>query len=409
MSTSKGRKDSSWPSPSKVWFFIVAMISKLLLKVCFHHKVERNIKLEKHKPYVIISHHASLIDAIMMMDALYPLRFNTVIGRTFYAKKALKFIVSALKCIPKSQFALDLAAIRAMKSVTADNRAVALYPEGKVTTDGKQLYHIPLGTSKLIKMLDAEVIIVKSQGSFCAKPKYGKSFRFGPLRSKVDRVLTQEEVRRLCASEIHKKISASLCYNDNIYQQENNVKFKCKNPALGFHRGFYKCPKCGIEYQMTSTNTHLICNACGNSVEYTQYGRLIPDKGSIAFERLDLWNDYQRQACREELADPDFCLQTTTKCYFNKDGANKFEYAGEGIAYINKERVGYKGTFFGSPYEYSMPLKGQHTLTVKTREMIDLVCDEGILGLEFTEGKYAAKFGLLVEENFRLNELNGKI
>ena len=397
------KANGSWPSPSAFWFFTVALISKILLKICFGHKVERKIKLEKNKAYVFISHHASLIDAIMMMDALFPLRFNIVIGRAFYAKKSLKFVVNALKCIPKSQFALDLAAIKALKSVTADNRAVALYPEGKVSSDGKGLYYIPAGISKLIKMLDAEVVMVKSGGSFCARPKYGASFRFGKLKSVVDRVLTQEEVRKLSCEEIHKKVTECLAYNDNIYQQENNIRFKCKNPALGLHRGLYKCPKCGVEYQMRSTATHLICDACGNSVQYTEYGRLIPEEGSVAFERLDLWNDYQRKACREELQTPDFYLETPCKCYFNSGGAD--EYAGEGKAYINKERIGYKGTFFGEPYEYSLPLKTQHTLTVKTREWIDLVNEKGILGLQFSENKYSAKFGLLVEENYRLNEL----
>ena len=37
--------------------------------------------------------------------------------------------------------------------------------------------------------------------------------------------------------------------------------------------------------------------------------------------------------------------------------------------------------------------------------MIDLVNEKGILGLQFSENKYSAKFGLLVEENYRLNEL----
>ena len=144
------KANGSWPSPSAFWFFTVALISKILLKICFGHKVERKIKLEKNKAYVFISHHASLIDAIMMMDALFPLRFNIVIGRAFYAKKSLKFVVNALKCIPKSQFALDLAAIKALKSVTADNRAVAS-PEGKVSSDGKGLYYIPAGISKLLR------------------------------------------------------------------------------------------------------------------------------------------------------------------------------------------------------------------------------------------------------------------
>ncbi len=401
----KEKKPDTWSAPSGFWYSIVAIISKILLKIFFRHKVEKKVKLEKGKPYVIISHHASLIDAVIMIDAVYPIKFNIVIGKVFVIRKSLKFISNALKCIPKSQFAIDLPAIKAMQSVTADNRAVAIYPEGKVSIDGRQLYYLPLGISKLIKMLDAEVIMVTSYGSFCAKPKHGNSFRFGKLKTVVDSLITAEQVRELSSKEIHSKISKALEFNDNIYQQENNIRFKCKNPALGFHRSLYKCPKCGIDYQMRSTNTHLICNSCGNSVQLTQYGKLIPEEGSIAFERIDLWNEYQREACRAELATDDFYIETACECSFFADDMQEFEHVGCGIVYIDKEKIGYRGTFRGQPYEYAIPLKSLHTITAKTRESIDLTCEGGILSLNFTENKYAAKFELLVEENYRLNVL----
>ncbi len=405
MKNDKGKKTETWEAPSGFWYFIVAVISKFLLKLFFRHKVQRKVKLEKGKPYVFISHHASLIDVLLMIDAAYPIKLNIIIGRTFYIRKSLSFVAQAIKCIPKSQFAIDLPAIRAMQSVTADNRAVGIYPEGKVSVDGRQLYYLPTGTAKLIKMLDAEVIVVASAGSYCAKPKHGNSFRFGKLRSVVYSLLTREQVSELSNKEIHATISKALEFNDNIYQQENNIRFKCKNPALGFHRSLYKCPKCGIDYQIRSTNTHLICNACGNSVEYTEYGKLIPEEGSVAFGRIDLWNEYQRQACRQELQNPDFYLETPCKCSFFAEGMPDFEYVGDGIAYINKEKIGYRGTFKGKPYEYTMPLKSLHTITAKTREIIDLVSQEGILSLELLENKYATKFELLVEENYRLNVL----
>jgi len=402
----KEKKVSVWGAPSRFWYFLVALISKLLLKILFRHKVEKKVKLEKGKPYVFISHHASLIDAIMLIDAVYPIKANVVIGKVFVIRKSLKFISNALKCIPKSQFAIDLPAIRAMQSVTADNRAIAIYPEGKVSIDGRQLYYLPLGTSKLIKMLNAEVVMVTSSGSFCAKPKHGASFRFGKLKTVVDTLLTREQVKELASTEIHNKINKALEFNDNIYQQENNLRFKCKTPALGFHRSLYKCPKCGVDYQMRSTNTHLICDSCGNSVELTQYGKLIPEEGSTAFERIDLWNEYQRQACREELQADDFYIQTPCDCSYFEEGMPEFEQVGSGIAYIDKEKIGYKGTFKGEPYEHSIPLKSLHTITAKTRECIDLPYKDGILNLYFTENKYAAKFELLVEENYRLNVLH---
>lgn len=399
----KNTRKTVWKSPNTVAYFFIAMLAKFLLKVLFNHKIEKNIKLEKGKPYVIISNHASILDILMMIATVYPTKINIVAGKSYFSHSVLKHIFKALRCIPKKQFAIDLESIRIIKNVIDDNRCVALYPEGKVTLDGKQLHYIPPGIGKFIKMLNCEVVITKVSGSSLVRPRFFHSYKRGKIKTVLDRVISSDEISKLSNIEVYNRIQKSIEYNDNIFQQENKLIYKSKKPALGYHYAYYKCPKCEVEYKIKSTDTHLICSDCNNSVEYTIEGKLIPEKDSVAFDRLDLWYDYQRKACKEEIAKEDFYIETPCTCHINYENTKSFVEVGSGIAFINKGYIGYKGTKDNKPYDINIPLKLLHTISTKNEEAIELVNEDGIIRLDFTENKLSTKFGLLVEENYRLN------
>ena len=402
MNKTKAKSTPQFKSPNPVIYFIFAMLGKFLLKILFNHKIEKRVKLEKNKPYIFISNHASVLDVVMMMATVYPARFSILTGRDAFTMPIIKVAIKLMRGIPKNQFAIDIPSIRIIKSIIDDNRSVAIYPEGKVSLDGTNLHYLPIGIGKLMKMLNAEVIITKVYGSNLAKPRWFKGLKFGNLKTVMDRVISFEEIKTLSNQEIYDRIRESIQFNDNIYQQENKLRFRSKKPALGYEYAYYKCPKCGVEYQMTTTNTHINCSACGNSIQLNEYGELIPVGDSKTFARLDLWYDYQRQSCREELLQDNFYIETPCKCFFNDVKANEYKEVGEGIAYIDKEKIGYKGTYEGKPYEFSTPLKILHTITTKNEEGIDLTNDQGILRLDFIQNKYSTKFGLLVEEYYRL-------
>ncbi len=386
--------------PNAFLYGIIALGVKLIAKVLFRLKIDNKEVKKLKAPFVVIGNHASVLDIVFTVSGMLPKRLNIVTAKDVFTWRIFKPFIERVGCIPKSQFAIDITSLKTMKAAIEQGRIVTLFPEGKVSFDGRQLHHIPPSIAKFVKFLDAPVVLSYNLGSYLSMPKYYKGFRYGKVHLKQKVIITQEELRTLPNAEIYKRIVESLQFNDNIYQQENNIRFRSRKPALGMEFILYKCPKCSREYQMMTTKRHIICQHCNNTVEYTEYGQLNPVDDSVSFGRVDLWYDYQREAVDEEIRQEDFYISKPVDFYMDID--RKYKLLGEGELYINKEEIGYKGTKNGEHYEISIPLRTLHTLTTKTREGIDLSYEDCSHRFMFKEKKYSTKYNLIVEQMYRL-------
>jgi hypothetical protein len=82
----------------------------------------------------------------------------------------------------------------------------------------------------------------------------------------------------------------------------------------------------------------------------------------------------------------------------------EYEKMGEGMLYINKEVIGFTGKdLIENPVEFQLSLSGLFTVVQKVDEAIDLTVNTVIHRFIFKEGKYSAKYNLIVEEMFKLN------
>ena len=222
------------------------------------------------------------------------------------------------------------------------------------------------------------------------------------MTNKSELLFTKEELRALPKEEVYRILKEKFTFNDNVYQRENHLRYKCKDPALGLHYILYKCPKCGTEYEMISTARHLVCEKCGNTVEYTEYGEMIPSEGSVAFDRIDLWYEYERECARKELEAEDFGLRYSVT-WAEEDESNTYRDVGEGEFFIDKEKLGFVGKRYAGGEEVSIeiPLAKQPTIVHKNYEAIDLTVGTKINRFYFREVRYTAKINILVEESYR--------
>lgn len=386
--------------PNAFLYYLIAVAVRVLAKLLFRIKYKKDGIKDLKGPFLLLGNHASVTDIAFTVGAILPHRLNILTSKDLFTWKLFKPFITRLGCIPKSQFAIDIMSLKMMKAAVEQGRNVALYPEGKTSLDGKGLHYISPSIGKLVKFLGVPVVLSHASGAYLTKPRYFKGFRYGKVLLEETILLTAEEVKTLSVNEIYQRVTEALKFNDNIYQQENNIRFRSKKPAAGLEYILYRCPKCGLDYIMRSTDRRLICDYCGNSVEYTEYGKLIPDAQSKAFDRIDLWFDWQRKCVDEEIRKPDFFVSKPVEVLIEEN--RNYRTAGEGELFIDKELIGFKGTVDLKPFAASIPLKTLHTITTKNEEGIDMILPEGTFRFLFKDHKGSTKYGLIVEQSFRM-------
>ncbi|MFA5449452.1 MAG: 1-acyl-sn-glycerol-3-phosphate acyltransferase [Clostridia bacterium] len=389
--------------PNAILYWLLAPIAKFVAWAFFRIKIDKDKRIKKIKgAFVAIGTHSCPMDVSFMMTALLPRHLNIVCGRDVFTWRLVKPILKYAGLLPISQFATDIGSIRYIKKAVDNGCSLAFFPEGKISLDGRPLHYLSPSLTKLLKFLNVPVVMCHNNGGYSSRPKWYKSFKRGRVEQTIKLLFTQEELSALSNDEMYARLKEEFDYNDHIYQRDNNIRFRSKSPAKGLNYILYKCPKCEAEYEMVSTDRELLCEACGNKVEYTEYGELIPSEGSKAFPRIDIWYDYQRESIRKELANPNFRISKSVVWEQNDPEDNIYKEKGEGELYIDDEYIGFAGKMFdGTPLEIKLPLKCTFTIVQKTKEAVDLTVEGVINRFYFRDARYSVKYTLLVEESFR--------
>ncbi len=403
MAKEKIKKEDKVKKPSFFFYLVAAYVTRPFFKMMWNHKVVRDKRVkELDGPIVAVGNHSSTIDVVMSILALLPRRYNVITGKDLFTWKEIAPFMKAFGCIPKNQCSLDLASMRTMKNAVEQGRNLLLYPEGRTSLDGTNLKYLPKTIGKFLKFLDCNVVLVHTDGAYATRPRFATGFRKGKTVTHTEVLFTREELKAAKNNEVYEKVREGIAFNDNIYQIENGLRFKTKTPAQNLDYILYKCPKCGAEYENVSDGRVITCNACGNTVEYTEYGHLVPTEGSVAYDRIDLWYDYERQSVTAEIRSPDFCLEKEVEIHIVDAELNKFVKKGEGKLYLNSEEIGYVGTVDGEETTLVQPLQGINSIVTKNKEGVDLTFNDTIHRFLFKEKKWSSKYGLAVEQIFGL-------
>lgn len=404
----KTKKDNNNDSifvrkPSFFLYSIPVGIMKPVARICWNLRIDNKEIKGMKEPTLAIAPHASTMDVLPTLCTLSPRRFNIVTAKDLFTWKQLKPFIERFGAIPMTQCATDLNSIRMMKAAAECGRNILLYPEGRTSLDGKQLFYLNPAIGKLVKFLGMPVVVVKTHGVYITKPRYIKGFRRGRIETKATLLLTKEQINAMKPNEIYEIIKDSLIFNDNVWQQENKIVFKAKELANNLNYILYKCPKCGAEYENIASGDTISCKACGNRVKYTPTGHLVPIGDSKSIDRIDLWVDYERDEIIKELEKEDFRLDKETIAFRRNENSHEYEEAGEGNLFIDKENIGFYGVLDGEECEKVLPLKNMPTIVTKNSEGVDLTFDNTTYRFMFKEKKYSMKYGLTVEMLFAKN------
>ena len=238
--TVKGKKPSgAIKKPNALLFFVAATFLKIYYRVAYHHRVVKTGMEGISPPYLVVANHSCWLDYIISSVSMYPVRMNYVGAYNFFRNPMLKFFFTLLGVIPKHQFTNDVDSIRSMKYCVDAGRAVALFPHGCLSNEGRPGGFAVFGVAKLVKFLKVPVIALKTDGGYLTRPRWSKKSRYGRLETTVMPILTVDEIKTLTLQQIYQQLMDAINFDDYKWQRQRVIPFRSKQPAAGVEYGLY--------------------------------------------------------------------------------------------------------------------------------------------------------------------------
>ena len=341
----KNKKNNSNDVPfSKAYcrFFLglCRFVRPFLHGVCKKSKAFKRQK--KNGAMLIVCNHLSAYDFIHFSSAMYGAPLNFVVAENMmYSMPIFAKLLGSYHAITKKQYFADIACVKSIKKYLDSGISVLVCPEGKVSANGVTGAIAP-SIARLVQWLGYPVGVIKMQGASLARPKWAYNLRFvrrGKIITNCDMLFSAEETKKLPKDEIYRKICDALYQNEHKWQIDNGIVFKGRRYAEGLDRLLYRCPKCGTEFNTTTSGNRWKCNECGNEVVYTYGGKLIPQGESVCPERIDLWYDEQRKCAAEEVKNDDFRISNTVNLFVENEASNGYRFVANGTLTLDKEKL----------------------------------------------------------------------
>lgn len=264
-------------------------------------------RLGRGEPCLILMNHSSFIDLKMAADYFYPRPFSIVCTSDGFVGK--EWLMRSLGCIPTQKFVPDITLVKdiayALKTL---KMSVLMYPEASYTFDGTAT-PLPESLGRLLKMLDAPVVTVMTQGAFTRDPLYnGLQLRRVNVSADISYLLSPEQIKEKTPQELNGILREVFTFDNFRWQSQNRIKVDEPFRADGLNRVLYKCPHCGSEGCMTGRASSLICGSCGAEYVMTEYGQLRAVSGEAVFTHVPDWYAWEREQVRRELLDGSYRL-----------------------------------------------------------------------------------------------------
>lgn len=129
----------------------------------FHRLRPTPLPLPAHGPALVVANHISGLDPLLLIASAHrPLRF--IIAREQYQRFGLKWLLSAVGCIPVDRAASPHRALSAARQALQRGEIVALFPHGRIHLDHEGHARLKPGIRHLAEVSGAPVIPVRIDG-----------------------------------------------------------------------------------------------------------------------------------------------------------------------------------------------------------------------------------------------------
>ena len=268
-------------------------------KKLFKLSVNRSALKKLKPPYLVIANHSSPADFRIVAPSLFPhacyyiAAYNQFVGHPK--------LMQSIGLIPKRQFDYSLTVIKDSKNIFKQKNILTLFPEGKVSSDGKAGIIRP-SLAKYIKYCCVPVVFMHSFGAYVTKPKWANRIRKFNIKVEHKLLLTADDVNKKTSEEIFDFVKNAFDQVDDLaYQKDNNLQLMDENRAEGLHNILYACPNCGAQFKTESEKTILTCAACQKKWHLTPLNELNSQEGITEFDKITDWYNWQRESVQKEI------------------------------------------------------------------------------------------------------------
>ena len=397
-------KNNKFKKPNWFLYFIFRLLSKIISKLKFNLKIQRNDIKKVKGPYILLCNHESVIDFLNIVCCTKR-RFTIVISNSFYQSLKINPLIRRLQVIPKQQFQTTPIDIKKMKNAIKANRPLLLYPAGLMTENGITTY-IPDATGKVVQWLNADIYIGKSDGSYFTKPKWGKNFRKGKITLNVYKLMSKEEASKYTVEELQKLLYEHLYFNAYENQEKNMVKYKKGNSIEGLENVLYWCPKCKSEFKIKNkTFDSMICECCGNEVYMDKYGFLNPKtENDVCYKHPSDWyNEMYKILYQEVNNNKNYYLESNALIQMLDYKKHQFKDVTYGKITLNEKQFTIYGKFEDEDCEIVIPTKSFPLLPFKPGKYFEIQDGDKIYRCNLENGYEVSKWINVLKIFYELN------
>ena len=276
--------------------FVYKILKLLVRPVAFFlwkYRYKDFYKIAKNENVVVLSNHQTDIDPILIQLSFNQL-LHTVATDNLFKKGFVNNFLTWLGAIPKRKGVTDLRTGHEMSNVVKEGGSLLIFPEGNRSYAEFQYYIAP-NIGRLVKSLDATLVVFNLHGGTGVKPRFASKRRKGPFYGTIRRVIKRDEYANMTCEELSEIIINDL----RVYDSDSGSLYKCKKRAEYLERMLFVCPVCGKAQTLSSKNEFISCSSCGLKVEFTEDLHLKSDNSAFKFTRLVEWYNLQKKWVRE--------------------------------------------------------------------------------------------------------------
>ena len=172
-----------WTPLEKAGYTLTYHIAGRLLRLFYwffgRWKIVGMENVPKTGAVLLASNHVSLLDPPMVGGALYGFRRVRFMAKIeLWTTKIGYFVMDRIMSFPVNRGAADIATIRRTLDWLSKGDAIAIFPEGERSEDGKLRKGQP-GVAMLVTRSGAPVVPVAILGTYAMLPKGAKGLKFG--------------------------------------------------------------------------------------------------------------------------------------------------------------------------------------------------------------------------------------
>ncbi len=354
MKKSRKRERYSFKRPPRVFYLLLAGLVALYAAFIKGQKIETTIKGKVEPPFIIIGNHTSFYDFVYSVRAFYPHRINFVVARKYFHFPWLGGLLKTAQAIPKSLYQPDMGSVMGMLDIIRQGGIVAIYPEGQIATHGVTLENGD-ATAKFIKKAGVPVARILTEGAYLMDPPWGKAHRSGAVESKVDLILTREQIETSDIATLAKIIDDSLSFDTFEWQRKTGNLYTGKNLAHGLENMLYICPHCRSEFTLYTEDDRIRCDRCKTETIYGKDGHL-HWKEKPYFLHIGKWCLWQTEQEKNRILESaDYLVTEPVELAMLKQAGKGIEAVGRGSWSASREGYTYQGTLRGESVKLFFP------------------------------------------------------